>query len=60
VGGDTFVVGCEYPKSIVYYDTLKENADWNEPRYNCKYGVYSVNCGLQNVRISFGHDEYMY
>lgn len=60
VGGDTFVVGCEYAKSIVFFDTMKENPDWNDPRYNTKYGVYTENCGLKNVRISFGHDEYLY
>jgi hypothetical protein len=32
--------------------------------YNCyfstKYGVYKTNCGLENVMMSWGHDEYMY
>ena len=60
MGGDTFAVGCEYAKSIVFYDSLKENPDWNDSRYNTKYGVYSENCGLKNVRVSFGHDEYLY
>jgi hypothetical protein len=32
--------------------------------YNCyfstKFGVYKPNCGLENVMMSWGHDEYMY
>ena len=55
--GDTYVVGCEFPKSIVYSDTLKDNADYNE--YD-KLGIYSEGCGLDNLNISFGHDEYLY
>ena len=27
VVGDTYVLGCDFPKSIVYYDTLKESED---------------------------------
>jgi inositol oxygenase len=60
VVGDTFVTGCAYPKSIVYYDTLKGNPDFNDKRYNTEYGVYEKNCGLDNLAISFGHDEYLY
>ena len=30
VVGDTYVAGCEYPKSIVYYDTLKGSPDFNK------------------------------
>ena len=28
--------------------------------YNTKYGIYDKNCGLSNVLVSFGHDEYLY
>ena len=31
-----------------------------EKKYNTKYGVYSKNCGLENVKMSWGHDEYLY
>ncbi len=58
--GDTFVVGCEYPKSIVYYDSLRENPDFNNPKYNTKFGVYEEKCGIENLKLSFGHDEYLY
>ena len=25
-----------------------------------KYGIYEPNCGLDNVMMSWGHDEYLY
>ena len=57
VVGDTYVLGCEFPKSIVYYDTLKESPEYG--KYD-KYGVYKPKCGLDNLMISYGHDEYLY
>jgi inositol oxygenase len=60
VVGDTFVLGCELPDCIVYYDTLKDNPDFNDPKYNTELGVYKKGCGLDNLKISFGHDEYLY
>jgi len=59
--GDTFPVGCKFAKSIVLYDTtMHNNPDNTNPQYNTKYGIYEPNCGLKNVKISFGHDEYLY
>ncbi|KAK4337715.1 hypothetical protein RND71_042202 [Anisodus tanguticus] len=60
VVGDTFPLGCAYDESIVLHEQLKENPDYNNPTYNTKYGVYSEGCGLDNVVMSWGHDDYMY
>ncbi|XP_039271196.2 inositol oxygenase-like [Styela clava] len=61
VVGDTFPVGCEFAKSIVYSDsTFVKNPDLDDSRYNTKYGMYKPGCGLNNVLMSWGHDEYMY
>lgn len=60
VVGDTYVVGCKFPESIVFYDTMRDNPDFNDSRYNTELGVYEQNCGMENVKISFGHDEYLY
>ena len=60
VVGDTFPVGCAYSDKIVYPEFFKENSDFCNPDYNTKYGVYSPNCGLRNVTMSWGHDEYVY
>ena len=39
---------------------FKENPDYNNTAYNTKFGVYSEGCGLNNVMMSWGHDDYMY
>ncbi len=55
--GDTYVVGCKFPESIVYYDTMKSNSDYN--KYD-ELGIYKEKCGLDNLYLSYGHDEYLY
>ena len=55
--GDTYVVGCKFPESIVYYETLQDNPEFKT--YD-KLGIYKEKCGLDNLHISFGHDEYLY
>lgn len=58
--GDVYPVGCQFGRSIVYYDYLQENPDWNHPVYSTKNGIYEPECGLMNVTMSYGHDEYIY
>jgi inositol oxygenase len=60
VVGDTFPVGCAYSDKIIYSEFFTANPDYNNPKYNTKYGVYSPNCGLRHVHMSWGHDEYVY
>ncbi|ENN81472.1 inositol oxygenase [Dendroctonus ponderosae] len=61
VVGDTFVVGAEWAPSIVYRDcSFQNNVDGQNPKYNSKYGIYEPNCGLDNLLMSWGHDEYLY
>ncbi|GMY34451.1 inositol oxygenase 1-like [Fagus crenata] len=60
VVGDTFPVGCAFDESIVHHKYFKENLDYNNPAHNTKDGVYSEGCGLNNVMMSWGHDDYMY
>ncbi|MDB5246106.1 MAG: Inositol oxygenase [Segetibacter sp.] len=60
VVGDTFPVGCAYSDKIVYPEYFKNNPDYDNEKYNSKYGVYSPGCGLRNVHMSWGHDEYVY
>ena len=56
VVGDTFVVGCKLPKSIVYYDCI----DFHPDKNNTLNGIYKDKCGLDNLYLSYGHDEYLY
>lgn len=60
VVGDTFPVGCAYSDKIVYPEFFKHNPDYNDSRYNTRYGIYQPNCGLRQVDMSWGHDEYIY
>lgn len=60
VVGDTFPVGCKFSKRIIYKEYFKNNIDSKNPLYSTKYGIYKPHCGLNNVMLSWGHDEYMY
>jgi inositol oxygenase len=60
VVGDTFPVGCAWSDKIVYPEYFAANPDAENERYQTKYGVYSEGCGLRNVDLSWGHDEYVY
>ncbi|KAM6384246.1 inositol oxygenase [Alca torda] len=61
VVGDTFPVGCKVQKSVVFGDTtFRDNPDTRDPLYSTEYGMYQPRCGLENVLMSWGHDEYMY
>ncbi len=60
VVGDTFPVGCAFSDQIVFSEFFEENPDSENSRYQTECGVYSANCGLDNVLFSWGHDEYMH
>ncbi|KAF4122282.1 inositol oxygenase [Geosmithia morbida] len=60
VVGDTFPVGCAFDRRIIYPDTFAGNPDSHDPVYSSEYGVYAPHCGLDNVMLSWGHDEYLY
>jgi len=58
--GDTFPVGCRFHESNVFHESFQHNPDSSDPRYNTDDGIYQPGCGLENVVMSWGHDEYMY
>jgi inositol oxygenase len=60
LGGDTWVVGCRLPECAVYHEFGQYNPDAKDPRYEGDLGMYTANCGLENVLFAYGHDEYMY
>ncbi|WP_375446093.1 inositol oxygenase family protein [uncultured Fibrella sp.] len=60
VVGDTFPVGCQHSDKIVYPEFFAQNPDSQNEQFNTKYGIYSHQCGLDNVTMSWGHDEYLY
>lgn len=60
VVGDTFPVGCAWSDKIVYPEFFAQNPDAQNAQYQTRNGVYSEGCGLKNVHMSWGHDEYVY
>ena len=60
VVGDTFPTGCAYSDKIVFPKFFAENPDSQNARFQTRSGIYEEGCGLDNVRLSWGHDEYIY
>ncbi len=60
VVGDTFPVGCAWSDKIVLSEFLADNPDSQVAEYQTPDGIYEEGCGLDNVLMSWGHDEYMY
>jgi inositol oxygenase len=60
VVGDTFPVGCGWSDKIVYSHLFNENPDGLVTEYQTENGIYEPGCGLDNVHMSWGHDEYIY
>jgi inositol oxygenase len=60
VVGDTFPVGCAWSETIVFHELFDANPDRHVPAYQTPCGVYSEGCGLDDVHMSWGHDEYLY
>lgn len=60
VVGDTFPVGCAFSDKIVYPEFFKANPDRLRPELQTGNGIYQPGCGLRNVHLSWGHDEYLY
>lgn len=60
VVGDTFPVGCAWSNKIVYPEMFAANPDCHRPETQTRTGIYEPACGLRNVHLSWGHDEYMY
>src|SRR5215510_1979257 len=60
VVGDTFPVGCAFSGRVVYPELFADNTDARDPKLQSPCGVYSEGCGLRDVHLSWGHDEYLY
>jgi len=58
--GDTYIVGCKIPDSIVYPEFNELNPDMKDPIKGTEHGIYKPGQGLSTAKASFGHDEYLY
>ena len=54
--GDTFATGLPIPASVV----LPEYNSCNKDHSSDNLILPAIHCGLDNLSMSFGHDEYMY
>lgn len=55
VVGDIYPVGCQFSDKIIF----SEFFDYNPDKFT-KFGIYEPNTGLDNLTMSWGHDEYLY
>jgi len=53
-------VGCAYSGQVVYPEYFAANPDSRVPEFQTENGIYEPHCGLDNVMLSWGHDEYIY
>jgi inositol oxygenase len=60
VVGDTFPVGCAFSDKVVFPEFFADSPDAANPAYQSPCGIYSEGCGLEQVHLSWGHDEYLY
>src|SRR5690606_9289323 len=60
LGGDTWVVGCRLPDTLVFPEYNALNPDMQDPVMSTEYGIYEPHCGIHNLYWAYGHDEYMY
>jgi inositol oxygenase len=60
VVGDTFPTGCSWSDRIVFPEFFAANPDAAKPELQTQLGVYQAGGGLDQVRMSWGHDEYLY
>jgi inositol oxygenase len=63
--GDTFIVGCRHDADAIETidaapDAFALNPDSENSAYNTQYGMYEKACGLDDLLVSFGHDEAIY
>jgi len=60
VVGDTFPLGCRFSEKVVFHEFFSGNPDREVPEYSTRNGIYPEGCGLDQVTMSWGHDEYLY
>lgn len=60
VVGDTFPVGCAYSDRVVFSEFFDANPDRHDVRFQTELGIYRRHGGLDEVMMSWGHDEYLY
>ena len=55
-----FLLVVHFSKSIVHSEYFSLNPDSTNPEIQYKTRYFKENYGLDNVKMSWGHDEYLY
>jgi inositol oxygenase len=58
--GGWAAVGCAFSDRIVYSEFFAENPDTRDAALSTPLGIYTPHCGLDEVHMTWGHDEYLY
>src|SRR5207253_10871861 len=49
-----------FSDQVVFSEFFADNPDSQVPAYQAPCGIYAEGCGLDQVHLSWGHDEYLY
>ncbi|QDZ18540.1 inositol oxygenase [Chloropicon primus] len=60
VAGESFPVGCKFSESISFSQYFSSNPDRRKRVFNKPLGSYENNCGLGQLKMSWGSPEYLY
>ncbi|KHE84149.1 hypothetical protein GE21DRAFT_6827, partial [Neurospora crassa] len=60
VVGDSFPVGCKFSEKCILHESFSANPDSGHAVYSTEQGIYEPGCGIENLMMSWGHDEYLY
>lgn len=60
VVGDTFPHLIRPQSEEIFFEEFKFNRDWKKQSYQSKTGAYKKNCGIDNILMTWGHDEYLF
>ena len=60
VCGETYPLGCRFDTNIGGAQHFTANPDKRRRIYNTPLGIYSPQCGLENVFFSWNANEYLY
>jgi len=60
VVGDTYPVGVPFSDRNVFSEFFQKCPDYKDSKYNSGTGMFEKGCGLMNLKMCWGHDEYMY
>ena len=56
----SFFFFLPFSSQVVFPSFFSANPDFGNSKFSSEFGIYTPNCGIDQVHMSFGHDEYLY